>query len=76
MGEKVGAIVVVREGEALTADELVDFLSSRLADFKIPQYVVIQNDPLPRNPGGKILKAQLRGSTEWGEQLSRRPAGG
>ncbi|HEV7753906.1 MAG TPA: AMP-binding protein [Baekduia sp.] len=76
MGEKVGAIVVVREGEALTAAELVDFLSSRLADFKIPQYVVIQNDPLPRNPGGKILKAQLRGSTEWGEQLSRRPAGG
>jgi long-chain acyl-CoA synthetase len=71
MGEKVGAIVVVREGEDLTATQLIEFLSGRLADFKIPQYVVIQTDPLPRNPGGKILKAQLRSTTAWGEQLRR-----
>jgi acyl-CoA synthetase (AMP-forming)/AMP-acid ligase II len=72
MGEKVGAIVVAREGVTLEPAELVDFLSARLADFKIPQYVVIQTDPLPRNPGGKILKQQLRATTEWGEQLRRR----
>jgi acyl-CoA synthetase (AMP-forming)/AMP-acid ligase II len=72
MGEKVGAIVVVREGEELTAEQLVEFLSGRLADFKIPQYMVIRSEPLPRNPGGKILKQQLRSTTEWGAQLPRK----
>jgi acyl-CoA synthetase (AMP-forming)/AMP-acid ligase II len=41
----------------------------QLADFKIPQYIVIADGPLPRNPGGKLLKAQLRKSVEWGAQL-------
>ena len=41
----------------------------RVADFKVPQYVAVREDPLPRNPGGKVLKAQLRDETEWGEPL-------
>ena len=28
----------------------------RLADFKVPQYVALRSEPLPRNPGGKVLK--------------------
>jgi acyl-CoA synthetase (AMP-forming)/AMP-acid ligase II len=69
MGEKVGAIVVPRPGHELTADGLVEFARGRLADFKIPQYVHIAGDPLPRNPGGKVLKPQLRESTTWGDPL-------
>jgi acyl-CoA synthetase (AMP-forming)/AMP-acid ligase II len=34
----------------------------QLADFKIPQYIVASGGPLPRNPSGKLLKAQLRES--------------
>ena len=40
----------------------------QLADFKVPQHIVV-GGPLPRNPGGKLLKAQLRESVEWGAPL-------
>lgn len=67
MGEKVGAVVLARPG--VTAKELVPslcaFASERLADFKVPQYVRILERPLPRNAGGKVLKAPLRGSEDW-----------
>ena len=39
----------------------------QIADFKVPQYVALREDPLPRNPGGKVLKKQLREQTEWVE---------
>ncbi len=65
MGEKVGAIVVTRPGESLDPHDLVAFAAKSLADFKIPQFVAIRSDPLPRNPGGKVLKATLRTETEW-----------
>ena len=42
---------------------------AHLADFKVPQYIAVREEPLPRNPGGKILKAQLREHTSWGEPL-------
>jgi long-chain acyl-CoA synthetase len=42
---------------------------AHLADFKVPQYVAVREQPLPRNPGGKILKAQLRDETSWGAPL-------
>ena len=69
MGEKVGAIVVPAPGAELTADGIVEALQGRLADFKIPQYIVITDQPLPRNPGGKVLKRPLREGTEWGDPL-------
>ena len=69
MGEKVGAVVVPRPGTPLDPRELVAFARKRLADFKVPQYVVVRADPLPRNPGGKILKPTLRKETEWGHPL-------
>jgi hypothetical protein len=31
----------------------------------VPQYVAIRSEPLPRNPGGKVLKPSLRTETEW-----------
>jgi len=70
MGEKVGAVVVPRPGAAPpTAQDIVQFARERIADFKVPQYVVIRPAPLPRNPGGKVLKPVLRKETEWGTPL-------
>jgi acyl-CoA synthetase (AMP-forming)/AMP-acid ligase II len=69
MGEKVGAVVVAKPGHTIEIGEVIEFAESRLADFKVPQYMVIRNEPLPRNPGGKILKKALRQSTEWGRAL-------
>jgi acyl-CoA synthetase (AMP-forming)/AMP-acid ligase II len=35
----------------------------------VPQYVTVVSDALPRNAGGKLLKARLRGEVQWGEPL-------
>jgi acyl-CoA synthetase (AMP-forming)/AMP-acid ligase II len=69
MGQKVGAVVVPRPGETLTAADLVAFARGVLADFKVPQYVAVQGGLLPRNPGGKVDKAALRNRADWGPAL-------
>jgi acyl-CoA synthetase (AMP-forming)/AMP-acid ligase II len=69
MGEKVGAVVVTKPGCQLETGDLLEFAGARLADFKIPQYVAIQTEMLPRNPSGKILKKSLRQTVEWGEPV-------
>jgi acyl-CoA synthetase (AMP-forming)/AMP-acid ligase II len=69
MGEKVGAVIVPAAGVQLDVAAVIAHCRARLADFKVPQYVALREDPLPRNPGGKVLKAQLREETEWGEPL-------
>ncbi len=61
-GERVKAFVVPREGAEVTEEEIIAFCSEHLADYKVPSEVVIQRDPLPRNPAGKVLKPALRGS--------------
>jgi len=69
MGEKVGAVVVARPGQTLEVSDLLAFATKHLADFKVPQYVVVRKDPIPRNPGGKMLKPVLRRETEWGKPV-------
>jgi acyl-CoA synthetase (AMP-forming)/AMP-acid ligase II len=65
MGEKVGAVVVPLPGHELDPQELLAFAEKHLADFKVPQYVSVRTTPLPRNPGGKVLKPPLREQTDW-----------
>jgi long-chain acyl-CoA synthetase len=69
MGEKVGAVIVPRPGQTLDLDDLIAFARKHLADFKVPQFVAIRTEPMPRNPGGKMLKPVLRRETEWGKPL-------
>jgi long-chain acyl-CoA synthetase len=69
MGEKVGAVIVPTTGQQLDIDAVLAHCREHLADFKIPQYISIHENPLPRNPGGKLLKKQLREQTKWGKQL-------
>jgi long-chain acyl-CoA synthetase len=72
MGEKVGAVLVPAPGAGLDADSVLAHLHGRLADFKIPQFIVVRSMPLPRNPGGKLLKRRLREDTEWGRPVRGR----
>ncbi|WP_236796144.1 class I adenylate-forming enzyme family protein [Amycolatopsis sp. GM8] len=60
MGEKVGAVVVPVAGTGFDEAAVLAYLRDRLADFKVPQYFSVRSEPLPRNPGGKILKDRLR----------------
>jgi acyl-CoA synthetase (AMP-forming)/AMP-acid ligase II len=69
MGEKVGAVIVPRPGTHPEPAEIRSFLQGRIADFKVPQFISLRDDPLPRNAGGKVLKPVLRKETEWGQQL-------
>ena len=69
MGEKVGAVIVPSAGAELDVAAVIAYCRANLADFKVPQYVALRGEPLPRNPGGKLLKAQLREETDWGAPL-------
>jgi acyl-CoA synthetase (AMP-forming)/AMP-acid ligase II len=69
MGEKVGAVIVAASGRPLDVDAVLAHCRAYLADFKVPQYIAQREDPLPRNPGGKLLKGQLREETDWGKPL-------
>ena len=60
LGEDVGAVVVLREGAELDADELRAFLDGRIAKHKIPATVWFRETQLPRNANGKFLKRELR----------------
>jgi len=58
-GEVGRAIVVLREGATTTAADILDFLTGKIAKYKIPKSVVLV-DALPRNATGKLLRARLR----------------
>jgi fatty-acyl-CoA synthase len=61
--EKFGetpAAVVHADGD-LDPAALVAFCSERLADYKVPRYVIAHDGPLPRMASGKIAKRDLRG---------------
>lgn len=60
LGEEVAAVVNVRPGHQVTAPELYDHVSARLAAFKAPTRVWFRDEPLPRTSTGKVLKRELR----------------
>jgi long-chain acyl-CoA synthetase len=60
LGEEVGAVVVLRPGAKVTADELALHVKNHLAAFMVPTHVWFRSEPLPRNPQGKVLKRELR----------------
>jgi fatty-acyl-CoA synthase len=59
-GETVCAIIRVKDGQRLTADEVIDFCRGNLAAFKVPRIVTFTTEPLPRNDLGKVAKSELR----------------
>lgn len=58
-GEQVHAVVELRDGASLTLDELRDWASDKLADYKRPRSLDIV-DQLPRDDAGKLRKRVLR----------------
>ena len=59
-GEQVHAIVRLKDGYALTADDLIEHCKSLIAGYKCPKSVEFRDEPLPLSGAGKILKKDLR----------------
>jgi fatty-acyl-CoA synthase len=55
MGEVVMAFVIPREGQALTAEEIVAFARGKIANFKVPKHVEVV-DRFPLTGSGKVQK--------------------
>jgi acyl-CoA synthetase (AMP-forming)/AMP-acid ligase II len=64
LGQEVKAVVQVRDGHALTEDDVRRWVGEVLAPFKVPAHVALVHEPLPRNATGKVLKHVLRGDAE------------
>ncbi|HEX4219316.1 MAG TPA: class I adenylate-forming enzyme family protein [Acidimicrobiales bacterium] len=60
LGEEVGAVIVLRPGLEVAADELSRHVGERLAAYNVPTRYWFRSRPLPRNPAGKVLKRELR----------------
>ena len=64
LGEEVKAVVQVEDGSTLTEADVRQWVADGLAAFKVPTYVDLWHDKLPRNASGKLLKNVLRGEGE------------
>jgi len=58
-GEVPICVVVLKEGEEATDDEIMEHCRQALASYKRPRSVIFTKE-LPRNPMGKVLKRVLR----------------
>ena len=57
-GQVPALFIAFHDGESMTADEILSFMTSSLAKYKIPKYVRIL-PALPRNGTGKIVRNEL-----------------
>ncbi|MEM1435946.1 MAG: class I adenylate-forming enzyme family protein [Pseudomonadota bacterium] len=60
LGEEVGAAVVLKDGARLSAEDLRAHCAGQIAKHKVPRYIWVLDQPLPRNASGKFLKRELR----------------
>ena len=58
LGEEVAAVVVLREGQAVTERELQTFVGSRAADYKVPKKILFM-DEIPKGATGKLQRIGL-----------------
>src|SRR5437660_12634377 len=59
-GEIVKAVVVLKPGKTLTAEELIAYCRRSLANFKVPRSIEFSDTELPTSGSGKIMKKDLR----------------
>jgi len=58
LGEKNCLCAIVKPGATLALDEVVAFLKGRVADYKLPEALVVMSD-FPMTPTGKIRRPEL-----------------
>jgi long-chain acyl-CoA synthetase len=58
-GEAIKAVCVLKPGRSLEPQALIDFVTSKIAHYKKPKYVVFVNS-LPKTKEGKIDRDQVK----------------
>lgn len=58
-GETVKAFVVLKAGESVTEEEIIQFCKARLAAYKVPRAVEFRQS-LPKSMVGKVFRKELR----------------
>jgi acyl-CoA synthetase (AMP-forming)/AMP-acid ligase II len=60
-GEAVKAVVILKEGETATPEEIIEWCRGKMTGFKKPKSVdFISDSEMPRTTTGKILHRKLR----------------
>ncbi|MBM4326264.1 MAG: long-chain fatty acid--CoA ligase [Deltaproteobacteria bacterium] len=59
-GEAIKAVCVLKEGHAVSEQEIIDFCRDHIAGYKKPKSIDFV-DALPKNNYGKVLKREIRG---------------
>ena len=67
-GEIVKAVVVLKPGKTLSAEELIAYCRRSLANFKVPRSIEFSETELPKSGSGKILKRVLREAAWSGQE--------
>lgn len=57
-GEEVAAFVVLKDNSTVTEDDIMEFCSQRLANYKCPKSIRFVKE-IPKGPTGKLLKREL-----------------
>jgi fatty-acyl-CoA synthase len=57
-GEAPAAVIYA--GDAITAEEVTAHCRERLAGYKVPRHVIVQDQPLERMASGKIARRKIR----------------
>eukprot|EP01062_Namystynia_karyoxenos_P065834 TRINITY_DN5988_c0_g2_i1.p2 TRINITY_DN5988_c0_g2~~TRINITY_DN5988_c0_g2_i1.p2 ORF type:complete len:613 (+),score=234.47 TRINITY_DN5988_c0_g2_i1:95-1933(+) len=62
LGEVVGVMVMLNQGQKLTAAQILDRLKGKVAGFKLPSEssIFFTESPLPRGATGKTMKRTIR----------------
>ncbi|MHA1131704.1 MAG: AMP-binding protein, partial [Candidatus Helarchaeota archaeon] len=58
-GESVRAVVILKQGETMTEEEVMQFVEGKIASYKKPRSVVFAQQ-FPISPVGKVLRAKIR----------------
>ena len=64
LGQEIKAVVVPRPGAVLSEAAIGGWCAETLSSYKVPAYVELRTEALPRNASGKIMKHLLTGETE------------
>jgi acyl-CoA synthetase (AMP-forming)/AMP-acid ligase II len=62
-GEAVKSVCVLKQGCAVSAAELIEFVASKIARYKKPKYIVFVEE-LPKTAGGAVNREQVKKA--WG----------